>query len=773
MTNLYDGIFISSHCIIDQKTKIAAQGKLYNWVTAQLPAEEWIRKLDAGQTIQPSKFRPRDDESFTHKRDYWESTHFICADGDHINSVEFYEEDVTDTDGNILHKVGDDKNPDGIDPWTEPGKLSQIYPELLNDVYAVGESVSSMLSEPLHRRFRIIFLFDKPITSESHFRHILSKLQEKYLIIDRASRSPAQPVFGNGRDDFSFHICGNILNLDDYPEPAEPKQTYTNGNSAMATNETLEEYLRRQSINHTPTNEPNKFYVECPFRSAHTGGKQGPTDSYVFDDGTNTGWGYYCSHAHCAGKRTWQAFKDGMGLSNGHIPKKPLKCEPPPEPPEIEQSDEDPMKVKFPEELFYGVFEAYRDSLENRTPVPDAFAFATLKHIISACLGRRIHIESQIPIYPNLYTGLIGESSSGHKGISLTVAEDLLEQSDPNVLILNRTATEEGLVDLFKTPELREGTNSEGEEYSFFTGGFADLYPRERVQSMVDNIDSHESVRIMGSFEELSAVLNRSKKVTYSGMVELLLKLYDMRKDVMTPNKGEKDRAQFPTFTMIGASAFELIEQSLAQHFITAGFTNRVEWYLGEEKDPILLYKRADPNLWTECVNVIKKVRDDYAIGQSFELTDEAYELADRWNREFTEKHRAIDNILIAGSMKRMKIFNLKNGLIFAALEHRGDLKIHAEDILKAIQLSQYNCTVVENLFGSFASTEHQRVCNRIKAMLLKTPNLSAKQIQNQMKWADVKEIDMALDLMAKLGMINTSMPKRTLLYYIAKNSEN
>ena len=221
---------------------------------------------------------------------------------------------------------------------------------------------------------------------------------------------------------------------------------------------------------------------------------------------------------------------------------------------------------------------------------------------------------------------------------------------------------------------------------------------------------------------------------------------------------------------MIGASAFELIEQSLEQHFITAGFTNRIEWYIGEEKPPMFLYKSADPEMWTECVNEVQKIRDSYVVGQSFTISDDAYKLGDKWNKEFTKHLQQIDNILIKGSMKRMKIFVIKNALIFAALEHRGDFQITVDDTLRAIELSQYNCTVVEKLFGNFANTEHQRVCNRIIEILKATPLKSAKEIQNRMRWAEIKEVELAINLMTKMQIITISNPKRTPLYFVKKD---
>ena len=636
MTQSYTGIFIPSHKIIDIKSKDEADGLLFGWQYASHTAEEWIEKLDDGKIIQPSSFTPSNTGTFTHSRENWISTHFVCADGDNFKNVEF------DDDGN-------DKNPNGIKPWTEKGCLSKKFPTLVKKAYAVGESPTSMLREPPHRRYRLIFVFDHPICSEEHFHQILIRLANEFSIIPSIERSPAQPVYGNGRKDFNFHICDNILKLSDYPlEESKEQKTFSTENKTKS-NETLQEFLDRHNITYEPSNDSNKFYVECPYKSGHSNGKNGKTDAYVFGDAS--GWAFNCSHTTCkqAGLTTWENFKEGVGIKS-QLPERPRQknqehyVSDPPQWTEddIEQSDEDSKIVPFPEELFFGVFKDYRDSLENRTPVPDAFAFATLKHIISASLGRRIHLESQIPIYPNLYTGLIGGSSEGHKGVSMTVAGKLLQAADPNVLVLTKTATEEGLIDLFVPPKLntrKSEDENEGEE-NFYTGGISDLLPYERVDEIVANIDSHESVRVMGSFEEFSAVLNRAKKVTFSGITELFMELYDMKPEILVANKQNKSRAEHPTFTMIGGSAFELIEQSLSQHFISGGFTNRIEWYLGEEKDPIFIYKPAEINGWTKCVNEIEKLRDSYVVGQSFNLTDEAYNLGDTWNNEFTKHHK-------------------------------------------------------------------------------------------------------------------------------------
>ena len=150
----YQGLIITRHHIVDSVSKDEAQKSISGWAFQAYTAPAWIRALENGHTIQPSLFLPKPDGSYTHnwQSGLWQSTNFICADGDHFLGVE-------------KDDKGNEKHPNGIPPWTDKSVLGEKYPELKDDVYAVGESVSSMQTEPPHRRYRLIFLFDKPIKS--------------------------------------------------------------------------------------------------------------------------------------------------------------------------------------------------------------------------------------------------------------------------------------------------------------------------------------------------------------------------------------------------------------------------------------------------------------------------------------------------------------------------------------------------------------------------------------------------------------------------------
>ena len=209
----FSGIFIPDHKTIDAASKAHAAKTLTNWQQWQGAPEDWIAKLEKGQTISLCAFAPKADGSFTHAVEYFQSTCWVWADGDNIKGVE------QNTDGS-------EKNPLGVEPWTEEDDLFLLYPTLSKKIYTFGESVSSMAEwkPPLHRRYRLGFRTDYPIESEEHYHQILLSLADEFNIIPKVERSPAQPVFGNARDGFRFHTCGNILKLSDYPyTPPKPK----------------------------------------------------------------------------------------------------------------------------------------------------------------------------------------------------------------------------------------------------------------------------------------------------------------------------------------------------------------------------------------------------------------------------------------------------------------------------------------------------------------------------------------------------------------------
>ena len=302
----YEGLVIRSHRTAAPADK--PTGNLTGWQRVDLSPQDWVSALEAGNTIQPSTFQAQSDGTYTHTRELWQGTHFFCADADNFKGIDFAKDGVTDL------------NPDGINYWMEQDGLSRRFPNLQDCVYAVGESVSSMVKEPNCRRYRLIFLFDEMITSAEDYKTVLEALYEQFPIICTVRRAPSQPVFGNARDNGKFTICGNLLKLSDYLKPASlPTTEPVKSQKTTDFDKTLEAWLRENSIPYRPTKTPNKFHVDCPNADKHASGKNTPTDAYVSAP-VGEGWLFHCSHATCQqySRSNWDSFKAGHGIKNGN-----------------------------------------------------------------------------------------------------------------------------------------------------------------------------------------------------------------------------------------------------------------------------------------------------------------------------------------------------------------------------------------------------------------------------------------------------------------------
>ena len=322
------GLIIFKHRTVDAASKDRASDSLAGWKKIDLSPCDWIKALENGHTIQPSQFTPKRDEDgkviepfqYTHAVEYWQSTHFVCADADYIRGVEFTAKLQVDPDGKLLKDaegntipvldengvvVKYDVNPDGVEPWQADKQLCVLYPELKDDCYAALQSVSSMTDDkpPPHRRYRLIFIFDEKIETVDHYHQILHTLSERYPIIPSIDRSPAQPVFGNAKDTGKAAVTGNVLSLSDfaYTEPVASDKPSINGNTPAGTyNATQRRYCNdldglisdAKLVRHE-TGSDGKVRVDCPFNPDHM------RDAFVALD--TEGYPYFsCHHNSCS-----------------------------------------------------------------------------------------------------------------------------------------------------------------------------------------------------------------------------------------------------------------------------------------------------------------------------------------------------------------------------------------------------------------------------------------------------------------------------------------
>ena len=317
----YSGLVIRSHCVRDASSKSAASTSLKDWQAVEQTAAAWVSELEQGHTIQPSLFVKDTDGRYTHAKEYWQGTHFVCADADYLRGVDFTDKLqrapdgklLKDTDGHPIPVLDDngvpvkeDVNPDGVEAWQADKQLCVLYPALKDDCYAALQSVSSMTHDkpPPHRRYRLIFVFDEMIESVDHYSQILCTLSERYPIIPSIERAPSQPVFGNAKETGKAVITGKVLSLSDfaYTEPVADDTTSSkakthsgkyNATQRKYCNE-LEGLITDAKLVRHETGADGKVRVDCPFNSDHK------RDAFVGLDADGYPC-FKCHHNSCSG----------------------------------------------------------------------------------------------------------------------------------------------------------------------------------------------------------------------------------------------------------------------------------------------------------------------------------------------------------------------------------------------------------------------------------------------------------------------------------------
>ena len=311
-----------------------------------------IQYADAGRVFVPGQFvKCPEKKRFRHTKATCQGTQVIACDADQIKGIEFDNE-------------GKDKTPEGVEAFTDPKRLLELYPALPSEAYAIGHSLSSLSKPPPHIRCRIYFVLEHEIRSETDYKWLLLGLSTVYKIIS-ASRQPAQPVYGNAgkrrifKDDqvqelpqpFQTRIFDNLLSAEriseliDKGKQAEldeaaaqqgerhrEKNEQTANRSTDSTEScpvenqtTLTEWLSDKKITIRSKRggrgerDGEYLFVDCPWKSQHTS-DFGAKDTAVWES-DDFGFCFHCLHNHCS-SRHWEDYRQAIAPRETCQPKR-------------------------------------------------------------------------------------------------------------------------------------------------------------------------------------------------------------------------------------------------------------------------------------------------------------------------------------------------------------------------------------------------------------------------------------------------------------------
>lgn len=722
-TEKYAGIVIRRHKTIDAESKSRAATSLHTWDFVTLEPRQWISELQMGHTIQPSAFSPNGDGTFKHKKELWNSTHFVCCDADNIVGVEKLSD-------------GSEKNPEGVQSWTEEGQLSKKYPTLASDAYAVTESVSSMSDkfDVPHRRYRIIFLFDNPITDEKHYHSILGALHEKYPIIPPTERSPAQPVFGNNRKDYNgAWVPGNILKLEDFPMPTpEPMSTMQ---SPLDIAMSLEDFLRKHGIQYKKSSEVNKFYVECPWKDGHTGGICKPKDAYVFS-GYDGKFAFHCSHDTCKRRgNSWEQYRECVAP-------KPITATPKPTTKPAEMLDRllkpkpkeliDNTPPEFPSDVWdEGMLDLYNAYLGNGNYfIPEPFIMAAGLTAASVIAGRKYRVkpfdtpDDDKCTYPNLYTLVVGNSRHACKSDSRLLMEQIVYDTYNDFPLDTK-----------------------------FVSGIASKAAMMEMYEQ-ENDGKIEGIKCVYSIDEMANLFTVSRKDWALESQGLLIKLWGNPRQEVHPRAKGDIIAYKPTAFLYGCSTVSWLNETMRSSDVDSGFVNRFFPLYSDgihtrirERDRFIA--KDDYVSFLQRLERLSALTDEHF---TYTFDDNSLQYFDDWADKLFAEQRGNEEQV--GSA-RHEDYAKKISLLFHILKDDNNSVITIDSVYRAIELTDYSRKVASYILRGVVSSHDAMLEQKVIEYIAKQGNsVPKRQIQNALQRIGFKKVGEIIDTLINLQIL-------------------
>lgn len=201
----------------------------------------------------------------------------------------------------------------------------------------------------------------------------------------------------------------------------------------------------------------------------------------------------------------------------------------------------------FPPEAWTEPFAIWRELLSPHTDAPDVFRWAILATGWGLILGRRVYYGDTAPIYPNLWTLLLGPTALARKSTMLLILRQLL--------------------------------TSLGTKYTSISG----LNSAEGLAEQMHQNPDFTTLITEDEFRRFLGVGNR--KVT-ANLIPTLQSLFDCNVPFEVIRK-ETIRIPEPFVAFIAATPLAYIEEMLTEAHFSGGFLNRFLFLPGEPNDPI------------------------------------------------------------------------------------------------------------------------------------------------------------------------------------------
>ena len=462
--------------------------------------------------------------------------------------------------------------------------------------------------------------------------------------------------------------------------------------------------------------------------------------------------GYSCHSNTCSGKN-FQDLYESAGFSKSEF-QEPYNPPAPDTEPVIETGFEKPPPPTFdiienqnllavpvfPKELLdLAPFNAYIKAFEGKTEVCPAFHFANLLTGIGSVIGRKAYYNGIVPLYPNFYTCICGQTGASRKSTALTLGALMLEKIDPYVIQIEGLATPEGLVRHFSLPHKQ--THGEMlEDYNESNPIGIDRYMGgdfERLDGMLRNSDEKEGFRGLAIIDEMASLFKKAGKAGSEGLLQKLAEFYDNKPRIINPSSKDPTRALNPCLSLTGATTISWLEGNIQAGDITGGIGRRFVYFVDQgEMTDIPLTKPADEGMLTVVKDIVKGLRKEIAQGtRALAYDADAEKVYSEWYYEQRQRQRDEENEILKSTGEGIHVHVQKSAIIFALLQNTAEENlIKDREVSHAILLAEYLRECQQYLFTSLATNIQEKIDQQVLDALIQTPWLTSRQLYRKLR---------------------------------------
>lgn len=369
-----------------------------------------------------------------------------------------------------------------------------------------------------------------------------------------------------------------------------------------------------------------------------------------------------------------------------------------------------------PDIAFTGWIGDYVELMTPTTEAPPAFHLGVALTIAGQLFGRHVYNQyGTDPLYPNLYTLLVGRSGRTRKDTAIKRATRTLFDGDPQngrmIVHAVNLATDVGsstkLIDILK----------------------------------------HKQNTLL-YVTEFSRLMGNARRQSTDTIIPTLIEAFDTPTVMQNNSMANPIEAVYPFLGILAATQPDILGETMSGTDMNSGFANRWLYICGNLHEPLPLAPVLDKGDVYRLFTALVDAKNAY--GRDAALTMEPVAL-ERWREWYmADFYRESPNAEEDAMRARHAVLIQKLALIYAITERSHAITLRHLEV--GIAVIEWMWEQMRSLTGSWGRSTDGQIEERIKAVLEKYGSMKKRDLQmkcNSRKWSGV-EFSRVFDAMVK-----------------------